>query len=274
MAEQAVLGVECGRAGPEQGERTKKPSQGGGSRKYTRPALRGCSAASPLSDCNETTIPVWNTSSGRKVGAELFSGFAMMPAMEAVRDLARPSVAGYILTGGHSSRFGRNKALYLLRGQPMVLHVANALDALVRPVTLVGTPEAYRALALPAIPDRVAGAGPLGGIVSALEHSRSRWALIVACDMPRLASAPLAKLLDRALHSTAQAIVPRTPDGRLQPLCAIYSKTALGALSDALQGRTYKLMDAFAGLRWDVLTVDDAAPFANVNRLSDLGLLD
>ena len=156
----------------------------------------------------------------------------------------------------------------------MVLHVANALGALVSPVTLVGAPETYGALKLPAIPDRVADAGPLGGIVSALEHSRSSWALIVACDMPFLATAALSELLERALHSPAQAIVPRTPDGRLQPLCAIYSKTALGALSDALHGGTYKLSEAFAGLRWEVLTVHDAQPFANVNRPSDLESLD
>lgn len=156
----------------------------------------------------------------------------------------------------------------------MVLHVAKALQALVGPVTLVGTPEKYRELELPAIPDRVADVGPLGGIVSALEHSRSRWALIVACDMPRLATAPLATLVDRALHSAAQAIVPQTPDGRLQPLCAIYSKTALGALSDALNRGTYKVSDAVASLRWEVLIVDDAEPFTNVNRLSDLESLD
>lgn len=179
-------------------------------------------------------------------------------------------VAAYILAGGRSSRFGGNKALHPIDGRPMVLHVADALGSFARPVTLVGCPTDYEALQLPTIPDLVENAGPLGGIVTALQHARKDWILVVACDMPRLAEAPLAALLEATRLTPSQAVVPRTPDGRLQPLCATYSKTALAALSAALQAGRRKLTDAFEGIRWEALPVADEAPFANVNRPCDL----
>lgn len=179
-------------------------------------------------------------------------------------------VAAYILAGGRSSRFGSNKALHPIDGRPMVLHIADVLGSFARPVTLVGSPADYATLELPAIPDLVANAGPLGGLVTALKHARKDWILVAACDMPRLTEAPLAALLEATRRTPSQAVVPRTRDGRLQPLCATYSKTALAALAAALQAGRRKLIDAFDGIRWEALPIAADAPFANVNRPGDL----
>ncbi len=156
----------------------------------------------------------------------------------------------------------------------MALHVADALRELAVPVTLVGDPDKYRSLGLPVIPDQISGAGPLGGIVAALANAGSPWILIVACDMPKLSAAPLASLLDLAVRSNVRAILPRTPDGRLQPLCAAYSKTALDPLASALRGGTRKVTEAIQNISWRALDMDDATPFVNVNRPSDLTALE
>lgn len=190
---------------------------------------------------------------------------AMMRAMR---------VEGYVLTGGRSSRFGSDKALHLVGGRAMALHVADALRSLADPVTLVGDPDRYGSLGLPVIPDQMAGAGPLAGIVSALANASTPWVLVAACDMPKLSAAPLASLLAAAVQSNVWAVLPRTPDGRLQPLCAAYAKAALDPLSSALQGGTRKVTDAIQSLSWRALDMDDASPFANVNRRSDLTALE
>ena len=181
---------------------------------------------------------------------------------------------GYVLTGGKSSRFGSDKALYCLRGRPMALRVADVLRALVHPVTLVGDPVTYRSLGLPVIPDRIAGAGPLAGIVSSLENASAPWILVAACDMPRLSTPPLKSLLEFAARSNAAAVLPRTPDGRLQPLCAVYGQAALDPLAAALRAGTRKVTEAVRGLAWKTLDVDDGSPFANINRPRDLAALD
>ena len=179
-------------------------------------------------------------------------------------------IEGYVLTGGRSSRFGSDKALYTVHGRAMALHVAEVLGGPADSVTLVGDPGKYGLLGLPVISDQFPGAGPLGGIVTALANASSPWILVVACDMPKLSAAPLASLLDPAARSNVRAVLPRTPDGRLQPLCAAYARTALGPFTDALCSGTRKVMEAIQTVPWRAIEMGDSVPFVNVNRPSDL----
>lgn len=181
---------------------------------------------------------------------------------------------GYVLTGGKSSRFGADKALHAVDGRPMALHVVDALRSCTQSVTVVGDPDRHAPLGLPVIPDRIAGAGPLAGIVTALASAGTSWIIVAACDMPRLTAAPLRQLLRAAFASEAAAVLPRTPDRRLQPLCAAYSKEAYRPLSKALQGGVWKVIDAVEQISWEPLDLSDGRPFANVNRLADLAALD
>ena len=178
--------------------------------------------------------------------------------------------AGYVLVGGRSARFGSSKALHQLGGRAMALRVADVLAKRVCAVTLVGNPESYAALGLPAIEDRIKGAGPLSGIVAALQHSRQRWCIVAACDMPLVNAAVVDQLLSAAGAASVDAIVPQTPDGRLQPLFAAYSKSGLAALEHTLLQGTRKVAIALQCVRWENLPVDDEHSFANINRPSDL----
>ena len=185
----------------------------------------------------------------------------------------RPSVAGYVLTGGRSSRFGSDKALHSFRGKAMALWVAEAVLAHVPTVTLVGDPNLHSSLGIPVISDQVPGAGPLGGIVAALADAKCQWCLIAACDMPLVAGAPLAALIGKAAQASGKAILPRTPDGRLQPLCAIYSTKARAPLEDALVAGVRKVTEALECLEWEPFDVESSRPFSNINRIRDMQAL-
>lgn len=193
--------------------------------------------------------------------------------MGLARDGFDRETEAFILVGGRSSRFGSDKALFEIDGRAMVLRVADALRPHVVTVTLVGHSAEYENLGLPLIPDLVEGAGPLGGIVSALEHAKAPRCLVVGCDMPLLASAPLALLLKKAASANVDALVPRTPDGRLQPLCAVYAKRAREPLSQALRAGERKITNALARVNWRQFRVNDPTPFSNINRMSDLNPL-
>lgn len=177
---------------------------------------------------------------------------------------------GYVLVGGRSSRFGSSKALHQLGGTAMALRVADVLAKRACAVTLVGDPESYGALGMPVIEDRIKGAGPLSGIVAALQHSHQQWCIVAACDMPLVNAAVVDQLLSAAGATSVDAIVPQTPDGRLQPLFAAYAKSGLAALERTLLQGTRKVTDALDSVQWVKLPVDDARSFANVNRPSDL----
>ena len=89
----------------------------------------------------------------------------------------------------------------------------------------------------PAIPDLYPGEGPLGGILTALRHTRADWNLIVACDMPELTPGFLAELLDAADAPMPTPLLPAGPSGRPEPLCAVYHRRCLASPRRGLRAR-------------------------------------
>src|SRR5689334_4084026 len=72
---------------------------------------------------------------------------------------------GYVLAGGGSTRFGRDKALVEIDGVPMLSRMRALLGAVSQKVTVVAPPLRYAMLGVTAITDRWEGQGPLAGII-------------------------------------------------------------------------------------------------------------
>lgn len=154
-------------------------------------------------------------------------------------------VAGFILAGGESSRMGRDKGLLELGGVPLLARTARLVEAVAGPPAVVGGAGECRSLGLPVIADDWPGAGPLGGIATALGASSAPWNLIVACDLPHLTQAWLAYLVERALASQGDAVLPMSARGA-EPLCAMYHQRCAPAIGAALAQGTRKVTE---GLR-------------------------
>jgi len=135
-------------------------------------------------------------------------------------------------------------------------------------VWLVGSAR-YGGLDYGIVPDRYPGEGPLGGILTALDHSTADWNLIVACDMPGLEVDFLRRLLDTAERSDGDALVPAGPSGRLEPLCAVYHRRSLQALYQAFARGVRKIAVALEGVRTVPWTVPEVSCFQNVNTPED-----
>jgi molybdopterin-guanine dinucleotide biosynthesis protein A len=161
---------------------------------------------------------------------------------------------------------GRDKAILPFRGGVLASSVARAVESAAGSVVLVGrSPIA----AWPAIPDLFPGQGPLGGILTALRHTRSDWNLIAACDMPCLTPRFLRELLDAARDSDAAALIPQGPSQRPEPLCAVYHRSVLPALDLAFVRGTRKVMAALENVRIVQYPVAEVAQFQNVNTPED-----
>jgi molybdopterin-guanine dinucleotide biosynthesis protein A len=159
----------------------------------------------------------------------------------------RGGVAAYILAGGKSSRMGRDKALLDFGGTPLILRIASLAQPLTGAPAIVGPPHRYANLNLRVIPDDAPGIGPLGGIATALRDSREPWNLILGCDLPLLTSEWLAYLIDRALASAADAIVPQGTAGA-EPLCAMYRKSCEAGIVKVIAHGVRKVTDGIAEL--------------------------
>jgi molybdopterin-guanine dinucleotide biosynthesis protein A len=92
--------------------------------------------------------------------------------------------------------------------------------------------------------------------------------LLVACDMPRLRTAVLERLLTFATGH--DAVVPCSSDGRLHPLCAVYSRTCLSILEEyLLQGRN-RMTDFLQDSRLAVRRLNGVEGFFNDGDLVNL----
>src|SRR5258708_26308108 len=83
-------------------------------------------------------------------------------------------VVGYIMAGGASSRFGRDKALVEVGGTPMLSRMIELLLGVTKQLKLVAVPGKYAAFGAEIVEDRCPGAGPLGGIITALDADTMR----------------------------------------------------------------------------------------------------
>jgi molybdopterin-guanine dinucleotide biosynthesis protein A len=161
-------------------------------------------------------------------------------------------IAAYVLAGGASRRFGRDKARAEIGGKPMVVRMCELAGGVAADVSVVAPKGRYEGLCVRIVADRWPGAGPLGGIATALLHTAGAghdcaWNLIVGCDLPFLTQEWITDLAKCAALSCAQAVIPQTAQG-LEPLCACYRTEAGPVLAAAVERGVRKVTDGLGAL--------------------------
>jgi molybdenum cofactor guanylyltransferase len=167
-----------------------------------------------------------------------------------------PVLSGLLLAGGGSRRMGRDKTAedFLFEGEPLAARVAKLLgEACDEVIVASGDGERMSWLGLPQVADALPESGPLGGLVAGLERAAHSHVAVTAADMP-FASPAVLRLLG-SLIGPHDAAVPVSRVGR-EPLHAVYSRTALPSLEDALREGRLAIHVALDGL--DVRFVEEA----------------
>lgn len=183
------------------------------------------------------------------------------------------AVAGAVLCGGASRRMGTDKALLPVDGVPLAERVARTLEAAgCRPVVFVGG-DAPRLAALgrPVVADRWPGAGPVGGVLTALgELTGARAVLVAACDLPALTSdAVRAVVAAHVAHRRdAGPSVTIAESDRPEPALGCWSPAAAGEIARRFPAERGLLAIA-RSLGAASVAVDPAA-MRNANRPGDL----
>ena len=179
----------------------------------------------------------------------------------------------FILAGGASSRMGTDKSQLLIDRQTFAERISETLLTLTDSVTIVGRqPEGST---LPSVADVYPQWGALGGLHAALASCQRDWAIVVACDLPFVTAELFASLA--SLRLDHEAVVPIQPDGRPQPLAALYRvdpcRQRATELIEAGRRRPLDLLEAVK-TRWvsfdEIRNLEQAERFfVNINTPSD-----
>jgi len=189
-----------------------------------------------------------------------------------------------VLAGGFSKRLGQDKCLVDLVGKPLVLHVVDRVSFVVNEkVVVVGSNALREKLSnvfkskVRVVVDRYEGQSPLVGALTGFESVDAEYSLLLPCDTPFVSAEIVALLLDLCVNRGA--VIPRWPNGYMEPLQAVYyTKSAIEAAKKALDEGKHDLLSMINylhGVRYvSTLVLQQLDPklltFFNVNNVEDL----
>ena len=175
---------------------------------------------------------------------------------------------GIILSGGKSSRMGKEKGLCPFNGKPLVRYAIDVLLPYCERIMIIANNEGYEGFGLEVFPDKIKEIGPVGGIYTGLLHSKTEDNFILSCDMPMISTSLIKYLLQN--RNNKQIVVPDF-DGYFEPLCAFYRNDVLLQLKAAIDEQNYKLIDFIKKTDFVSLKIDKQLDFfhpqlfANIN---------
>jgi molybdenum cofactor guanylyltransferase len=184
-------------------------------------------------------------------------------------------MTGVILSGGKSTRMGKNKAFLEIGGKRLIDRTMMIFKDMFPEVILVtNSPLDYLEQACIIASDIFKNKGALGGIYTGLFYASYDHVFVSACDMPFLDRSFIEHMIK--CRDRYDIVVPELPDG-LQPLHAIYSKRCLSPIKKLMDRDVLKITGFYKGLKTLVIkeeTIKSFDPagkmFINVNTIKDL----
>jgi molybdopterin-guanine dinucleotide biosynthesis protein A len=147
--------------------------------------------------------------------------------------------AALILAGGSSERFGQDKGLIKLADKPIISHVFERVKPIVNEVVIIVNSKEQKKSYLSyfsdtrIIVDIKRSQSPLIGALTGLMNINNEFVVLMPCDTP-FVSEKVIELLFKKL-SDKEAVIPRQPNGYIEPLQAVYKRSsALSAAKNAL----------------------------------------
>lgn len=182
-------------------------------------------------------------------------------------------ITGIILAGGRSSRMGEDKGLVLLNKLPMISYVINALKEITDEIIIIANNKAYDQFGLPVYSDIILDKGPIGGIYTGLNYSKTELNIILSCDSPFMTSSFLKKLIEQS--ADYQITIPSYEE-RIHPTIGIYKRDVVTILEQQIAANELKLLRTIEKVPNQIISfsssdsVIDPKIFSNINTKQDL----
>lgn len=142
-----------------------------------------------------------------------------------------PKVKGLVLSGGKSTRMGKDKAEILYHYQPQLNHIVNQIQKLLPDVYISANEPTNNYPPEKWIIDQFKQRGPLNGILSAMSFDPKAAWLVIPIDLPLLTIETLSKLLEARNPSVFATALKKKNSEIPEPLIAIYEPKCYPKLS-------------------------------------------
>ncbi|MDP3564112.1 MAG: molybdenum cofactor guanylyltransferase [Methanoregula sp.] len=184
-----------------------------------------------------------------------------------------------ILVGGEARRAnGKEKYFFTYEGKTFIERLIASLSQVVDEIILVARdPEQCRRFnaiqGVRCITDIRTGMGPIGGLHAGTIAARGEVIFVSACDMPCVDPRVIALLFDRI--EQYDAAIPRWNEDMLEPLHAVYRRTALVRYLENHASLSLRTMVRELNTRYipieEIRTIDhELTTFTNINKIEDL----
>jgi molybdopterin-guanine dinucleotide biosynthesis protein A len=189
-----------------------------------------------------------------------------------------------ILAGGFSSRFGQDKGLLRLANKPLVKHVLDAISDIVDEQIVVASSKAQADSYLSVLGSDInividvdKAQSPLVGALTGFREACGKYAVLLPCDTPLVSKDVVSLFFELCI--SRNAVVPRWPNGYIEPLQAVYcTRPAYEAAKNALSGgelNIQSMVNRLHGVRYvSSLVLQQMDPelrtFLNINTPLDL----
>ena len=184
-----------------------------------------------------------------------------------------------VLAGGRSSRLGHNKAQVNIGDKSLFQRVLDGISFLEGEIIVVTSgKEDFSSLSYyprhRIVTDIYPSRGPLVGIFSGLQVSKSRYNIVVACDMPVLNQALLSHMIQ--LAGGFDVVIPRSGD-MVEPLHTVCSKSCLVPMERMIKQGNLSVRELFPVVKVRYIEAEEInrfdpehLSFFNINTKADL----
>ncbi|QHS22491.1 molybdenum cofactor guanylyltransferase [Virgibacillus sp. MSP4-1] len=185
------------------------------------------------------------------------------------------NLAGVVLAGGKSRRFGSPKAFAKREGKDFYQYSLDALRPVVDELFLITNPELYNHFDLhymknltvlndsPELKER----GPLSGLWTAMNAKTFDWYIVLPVDVPFMETRVLQQLVHN-IDGDTDVVLPVVAS-RKQPLVAAYSARIKSNIKRVLDSDDYSVARLLDMCQVKYINIEEHQPFYNINDSTD-----
>lgn len=188
----------------------------------------------------------------------------------------KEEITGIILSGGKSSRLGQEKGLADFNGKPLIQYAIDILKPVCDNILISANHhlDEYASFGYEVVEDQQKGIGPMGGLITCLKKSSTRYNFVLSCDTPFVPAELFTHLLNTI--ENFQLAIPRHSGNFIEPLCSVYSTNVIWQMQHFIENRNYKLYDFIEEASTKFVSINDQLPFyheemfVNMNTQKDI----